>query len=156
VTDPELGKFPLLAQLGEADRAAVVDELDLSECAAGTTLFREGDPADGALFVAQGRVRVHTARVAAEGEFGAGDVLGTLSLVVDGPREATAETLSNARIWRLSRDAYRRLAALEPGTACHLLEGILREYAGAVREEVRRDSSASMESAPVDPAKASD
>jgi len=142
VTAPELGKFPVLAQLGEAGREAVADQLELSECAAGTALFREGDRADGALFVAQGRVRVHTPRVAEDAEFGAGEVLGTLSLVVDGPREATAETLSHVRVWRLSRSAYRHLVSVEPAIACRLLEGILREYAGAVREEVHRDSAA--------------
>jgi len=69
--------------------------------------------------------------------------LGTLSLVVDGPREATAETASRARIWRLSRAAYRRLTEVAPTAACRLLEAILREHAGAVREEICRGSAPS-------------
>jgi hypothetical protein len=103
VSIAELGKFSLLAQLDDAERGAVVDELESFELAAGIPLFREGEPADGALFVAEGRVRVHSPRAGLDAEFGVGEALGTLSLVVDGPREATAETASHARIWRLSR-----------------------------------------------------
>ena len=134
----ELGKFSLLAQLDDSERGSLANELEPLELEAGTPLFREGEPADGALFVAEGRVRVHSFRAGLDAEFGAGEALGTLSLVVDGPREATAETLSRARVWRLSRGAYRRLSEVAPATACRLLEGVLREYAGAVREEICR------------------
>jgi CRP-like cAMP-binding protein len=153
VSGAELAKFPLLAQLAESEREAVADELEPAEFAAGIPLFREGEPADGAWFVAEGRVRVHVRGVGVA--FGPGEVLGTLSLVVDGPREASAETLSHTRVWRLSRNAYRRLVAAMPATACRLLEGIVREHAGAVREEVRRES-APRRRTPVDPVRASD
>jgi NTE family protein len=137
----------LLAQLDDAERGAVADELEPLELAAGVPLFRAGEPADGALFVAEGRVRVHSSRAGLDAEFGVGEALGTLSLVVDGPREATAETLSPARIWRLSRSAYRHLAEVAPAVACRLLEGILREYAGTVREEIRRGFASSADAA---------
>jgi CRP/FNR family transcriptional regulator len=138
VSVAELKGFPLLAQLDDAEREAVADELEPLDLAAGIPLFREGEPADGALFVAEGRVRVHSPRAGLDAEFGVGEALGTLSLVVDGPREATAETVSPARIWRLSRSAYRRLAEVAPAAACRLIEGILRDCAGTVREEIRR------------------
>ena len=143
----ELEKFPLLAQLDDAEREAVADELEPLELAAGSPLFRAGEPADGALFVAEGRVRVHSSRAGLDAEFGAGEALGTLSLVVEGPREATAETLSPTRIWRLSRSGYRHLAEVAPAAACRLLEGILREYAGTVREEIRRGFAPSADAA---------
>jgi CRP-like cAMP-binding protein len=156
VNHSELAKFPLLALLSEAECEALLDEFELLEPAANVTLFRAGDHADGALFVAEGRVRVRTPWAPGDAEFGAGEVLGTLSLVVDGPREATAETLSRARIWRLSRSAYRRLVDSEPATACRLLEGILREYAGVVRREVGAKTPTAAESVAVDPVQSSD
>ncbi len=143
----ELERFPLLAQLDDAERGAVADELEPLDLAAGIPLFREGEPADGALFVAEGRVRVHSSRAGLDAEFGVGEALGTLSLVLDGPREATAETLSPVRIWRLSRSAYRHLAEVAPAAACRLLEGILREYAGTVREEIGRGFAPSADAA---------
>jgi len=138
VTPLELAKFPLLAPLSEPEREAVAEELSVEEHAAGVSLFRAGDHADGAWFVAAGSVRVRAEGTPAVADFGAGEVLGTLSLVIDGPREASAETSSRTTLWRLSRSAYRRLVANEPAAACRLLESIVCEYAGAVREEVRR------------------
>jgi CRP-like cAMP-binding protein len=156
VSTAELAKFALLAPLAEAEREALLDELELLEPVAGSALFRAGDPADGALFVAEGRVRVHAPWLGGDAEFAAGEVLGTLSLVVEGPRETTAETLSRARIWRLGRSAYRRLVAAEPATACRLLEGILREYAGAVRRAVGGREPTAAERGAVDPVRSSD
>jgi len=140
LTEAEVAKFPLLAPLADAERDAVADELELLELEIGTELFREGELADAALFVVSGRVRVHARRVGVGAEIGPGEVLGTLSLVVDGPREASAETLSHARIWRLSRAGFRRLLEVEPTAACRLLESIVCEYASAVRNQVASDA----------------
>jgi CRP-like cAMP-binding protein len=137
----EIAKFPLLAPLSESQREALADELEVLDLAADSELFREGDPADAALFIVSGRVRIHARRVGVGAELSTGDVLGTLSLAVDGPREASAQTLSQARVWRLSRAAFRRLVETEPTAACRLLEGILREYAGAVRDEVSGEAN---------------
>jgi len=141
VNEIEIAKFPLLASLSEAEREAVADELQLLELGPDSALFREGEPADAAVFIVSGRVRVDARRVGVGADLGPGDVLGTLSLVVDGPREASAQTLSQVRVWRLSRRSFRRLVETDPAAACRLLEGILHEYAGAVRDEVSRDPS---------------
>lgn len=140
MNDAELAKFPLFAPLSDEEREAIADEFEQFEVGPDSPLFYEGEPADAALFIVSGRVRVHARRVGVGTEIGAGDVLGMLSLVLDGPREASAETSSHARIWRLSRSAFRRLVETEPTAACRLLEGILCEYAGAVREEVAGDA----------------
>ena len=60
------------------------------------------------------------------------------------------------RIWRLGRSAYRRLVAAEPETACRLLEGILREYAGAVRQAVAAQEPTGPERGAVDPVQSCD
>jgi len=150
VSAAELSKFPLLSALGDLERDVVADSIEVEEVAAGTLLFREGDPANGALFIAEGRIRVHSADLAGEAEVGAGDTLGTLSIVDVGPRLATAETLSRTRLYRLRRSAFSNLMASEPGIACRLLEGIVRESAAALREEMRGAP------AKLDPTRASD
>lgn len=146
----ELAKFPLLADLSSAEREIVAETFEVETVAAGVSLFREGDAPDGILFVAEGRIRVYTAEVGGEAELGAGDALGTLSIVDAGPRLASAETLSRTRLYRLRRGAFRNLVVSEPAVACTLLEGIVRESALALREEVQRGSAA------VDPTQASD
>ena len=51
MTPADLAKFPLLADLSQAEREAVAEEFESREFAAGASLFREGDHADGALAV---------------------------------------------------------------------------------------------------------
>jgi len=138
LTGAAFAKFGLLDQLAAEDRERVVEELEVEDVAAGAALFREGEPSDGIVWLDSGRVRVRREGLAQAAELGAGEALGTLSLVVDGPREATAETLSRVRVWHLRRSAYRRLVAAAPRTACRLVEAILREHAAAVRRELRR------------------
>ena len=156
MSDLDLGKFPLLSPLTDAQREAVADELEVHELEAGVPLFREGEAANGAWFVVAGRVRVAAGRVGIGAEIGPGEVLGTLSLVLDGPREATAETLSRARLWHLGRSAFRRLVEAEPAAACRLLEGIVSEYAGAVREDVANARDNATSTPLVDPETSSD
>jgi CRP-like cAMP-binding protein len=147
----DLAKFPLLAPLSETEREAVADEFECLELDPGVTLFSEGETANGAWFVVAGRVQVSAQRVDIGAEIGPGEVLGTLSLVLDGPREASAQTLSHAIIWRLRRSAFRRLVEMAPTAACRLLEGIVREVADAVRDDVSSRAAAAQTAAPVDP-----
>ena len=148
MNDLDLDKFPLLAPLTDAERDAVADELEVFELEPGVTLFREGEAANGAWFVVAGRVRVDAGRVGIGAEIGPGEVLGALSLVLDGSREVTAETRSKAHLWHLGRSGFRRLVEAEPAAACRLLEGIVSECAGAAR----RDAAGVRSSAPpVDP-----
>lgn len=136
----ELSKFPLLAGLDALEREIIAGSFEFEEVAAGVSLFREGDPADGALFVAEGRIRVHSTGLRGEAEAGPGDALGTLSIVDGGSRLATAETLSRTRLYRLRRRAFSNLVMSEPGVACRVLEGMVRESALALREEMQRVS----------------
>jgi CRP-like cAMP-binding protein len=87
------------------------------------------------VFIVEGRVRVHRTAILGETELHAGDALGTLSLVVEGPRMTSAETLSRTRLLRLRADAFRRVAAEAPTAACALLEALVREAAHALRAQ---------------------
>ena len=134
MTGAELVRFALLSGLGDADREALAGALETHELAAGTRLFDVGDPADGLLLVAEGRVGLSSEPHAAHGEFGPGDALGANALVGDGVRVARAETLSRARVLHLGRAAFQRFADAQPRTACRLLEALLREQAHTTRE----------------------
>jgi CRP-like cAMP-binding protein len=134
VKGAELERFGLLAGLGAADREALAGALVTLELAAGTQLFDVGDPTDGLLLVADGRIGLRSDPHAARGEFGPGDVLGANALVEAGVRVARAETLSRARVLQLGRDAFQRFADAQPRAACRVLEALLREQAHTTRE----------------------
>ena len=129
MSEADLKRFELLANLPEADRQAVAEEMETLELEAGTALFDEGEPGEGLLLVAEGGVRVESSRATSSVELGAGAAIGAFSLVVSGPRQARAETTSRSRILVLRRSAFRRFADAEPRAACRLLEAILQETA---------------------------
>lgn len=134
-----LARIPLLAGFAPAALRALDAQLEWLEVEADVTLFREGEPADALLLVLDGRVALSTGHGLA-GECGPGAALGPLSLVGDGPRQATARTGCRCRIVRLHRDAYRALRRSAPEAACALLENIVRESAALARDAL--DASA--------------
>ena len=129
-----LERFPLLAGLSERDRRLLSERLEWLDVETGVTLFREGEPADALLLLLDGVVRVWSERRHTDGEVGPGSALGPLSLVVEGPREATAQTRSRCRVLRLSREGFRALRANAPEAAYRLLEGVVRESALFARD----------------------
>jgi len=142
VSGAELSRFPLLATLDDAEREALAGALEALELDRGERLFDVGDPADGLLLVAAGRVALASDAHGARGEFGPGAALGAISLVDDGVRVARAETVSRARVLHLGRDAYRRFADAQPRAACRLLEALLREQAHTTREALAQVEAA--------------
>jgi len=123
--------FRLVADedLGQLER-----ETALHVAAAGTTLFEEGDPADGVSAVLDGSVEVVTAgRTLAT--LGAGSVLGELSVFVPtATRTATARAVSPVRMvtWRAD-DVPARLARHE-----RLATAIVADMAFVLAERLDR------------------
>lgn len=131
----ELKRFQLLAELEDEEREAIVDVLEPVELDARVELFAAGEQSEGLCFVAEGGVRVESARVDGSAlELGPGAVLGALSLVSSGARETSAETTSRTRVYVLRRSSFRRFADEAPRAACRLLEAILRDTARLGRE----------------------
>jgi len=141
VSGADLARFPLLAALADAEREALARVLEPLELEAGACLFDAGDPSDGLLLVADGRVALSSESHAAHGEFGPGESLGANSLVSEGRRAARAETLSRTRVLRLGRDAFRGFADAQPRAACRLLEALLREQSRVTHEALQRISA---------------
>jgi CRP-like cAMP-binding protein len=100
--------------VADEDLDQLTREITMSEAAAGTTLFEEGDPAEGVAAILEGNVEVlKQGRTLAT--LGPGSVLGELSLFVpSATRTATARTTSPVRMitWRAD-DLQGRLARHE-------------------------------------------
>jgi len=134
VSDLDLKRLTLLAELEEVERQAVAEELEPLDLEAGTLLFDEGEQGEGLLFIVEGGVRVESFRTQRGLDLGPGAALGAFSLVASGPREVRAETTSRTRMLVLRRSSFRRFADSEPRAACRLLEAILRETSRLGRE----------------------
>ena len=118
----------------DEDLAQLEREMSMSEAEAGSTLFEEGDPADGVAAILEGSVEVlKQGRVLAT--LGPGSVLGELSVFVpSASRTATARANTSVRMikWR-AEDVPGRLARHE-----RLATAIVADMAFVLAERLDR------------------
>jgi len=118
-----LKRTPLLAGLGRKDIEEVgrlVDEVDLRP---GYVLMREGDVGREFFVIIEGQVRIDkggaTIRTMGPGEF-----IGSIALVTEGPRTATATTETPCRLLVLSHGAFHQLMDQYPSIRLSVLEAL--------------------------------
>ncbi|MDH3686769.1 MAG: cyclic nucleotide-binding domain-containing protein [Myxococcales bacterium] len=129
----ELKDFELTASLSDSEKAAVCDQLELLELDPGEVLFQEGSESDGMWLLETGSLGLGSNRAGDLGRLSAGSTLGAMALTLTGPRELSATAREDARVWLLSREAFRRLAIDEPHAALRILEAAVLEFGTAAR-----------------------
>lgn len=133
MTSLKLKEFACFSDLSDEEREVFADVMQEVELEAGEEVFREGDEADGVVLVCSGRLRLEREASGFWDSVGAGAALGALSLVVPGPREASALAETPSRVLWLPRSAYRRIAEDEPRAACRFVEQVLSDFVALVR-----------------------
>ena len=119
----------MLARLPKVPRARLVAAARPARYAAGEIVFRRGDPGeDGMLLVLDGLVRVHLAepggRELTLALAGAGEPVGELAIIDDGPRSADATALTPVSGLLLPRADARALIASDAAVAAALLRAL--------------------------------
>lgn len=92
---------------------------------AGSTIFRQGDPADSAYFIRSGEVEVvdeDTGSVIRS--LGSGDYFGEIALIADAPRSATIRTLSTVELAVLGKRNFLNMMRLLPTTEEAILQTV--------------------------------
>jgi len=133
----------LLAGLDEAGREALAAMAVARHAAAGTPLFREGEPADGFYVVLDGRVKVY--KLSPDGRqqilhvFGPGQAFAEAAMFAAETFPAFAETLAESRLAFFPRDRFVKGLAERPALAlglitslarlCHQLAGLVEQLA---------------------------
>jgi CRP-like cAMP-binding protein len=130
----ELKGIPLLEDFSEDEREHLLDHLEAHNLSEGRVLFEEGTESDCLVLVLSGAVELETQEAGKVGRMAAGSALGGLSLVTPGRRGASAVAAGDCDLVSLDRGAFRRLMEDAPRVACKLLEALLREAAGSLRE----------------------
>jgi len=134
VNAAELKPFALLQDLSDEEAELLAEELESRELAPGRALFEQGADADGMFLVLEGRLTLASREQGELGGVGRGELLGALSLVAPGRREVSAVAAEPCRVAWLEHGAFRRLMDDAPRAACRILEALLRETAGQLRE----------------------
>jgi CRP/FNR family transcriptional regulator, cyclic AMP receptor protein len=132
-----LSNVPLFASCSKRDLrriAALVDEIDVPE---GRVLTRQGEPGWECFVIAEGQAKV-TVRGSGTASLRAGDVVGEMSLLDQGPRSATVTANSDMHLLVLTSRSFSALINQVPLVA----RRIMAELAGRLRESEAHRSQA--------------
>src|SRR4030095_14131369 len=103
-----LANIEMFGRLNEDDRIALAKVIDELSVAAGHTLFQTGDPGEALYIVQSGEIELFIKDTAGQKivltTAGPGDMFGELAMLDNGPRTATALTLSESQMLVLDRD----------------------------------------------------
>jgi CRP-like cAMP-binding protein len=118
-----LARMPLFAGLASDELARITALTEDVEVAAGTVLTHEGRYEGWFYLVAAGTVEI--ARGGAEVDtVGAGGFVGEISLLDDGPRTATATTLTPCELLRVNNSQFDSLLETSPAIRQRLQEAM--------------------------------
>jgi CRP/FNR family transcriptional regulator, cyclic AMP receptor protein len=130
-----LRQVPLFAGIGrrELERLGMLtDEIDLPK---GRVLMRQGDRGEEMFIILSG-----SARVEREGVFvvdrGAGDWMGEIALVDEGPRTATVTLTSDSRLLVIGHAGFHALMDEFPEVRLRVLESLARRVRSAEPDAV--------------------
>jgi sulfate permease, SulP family len=111
--------------------------LEYMQWAAGSTVFRQGDPGSHLFLVTRGHASVRL--MTKDGDirlatFAPGTVFGELGILDRGPRSATVTADDELATWALSTANFHALQEQEPDLAIRILSALGRELCGRLRQ----------------------
>ncbi|HEX8557356.1 MAG TPA: DUF1003 domain-containing protein [Pyrinomonadaceae bacterium] len=129
--DPSaLEEVEFFTLLGEEDRRALSEVVDLVRLSAQQTLFRAGEPGESLYLVRSGEVELfiqdNVGQKITLDTAGPGGFFGEIALLDSGPRTATAVALTPAELIELDRDDLLLLFRRKPDAALHMLAAMGR------------------------------
>jgi CRP/FNR family cyclic AMP-dependent transcriptional regulator len=139
-----LSDVPIFRLLDQYERATLAALLERRTCAAGETIFHQGEPGDEIFLVSEGRVEVYIDSDVGDkiilAENTRGDVFGEISLLDGGPRTAAAVALEPTEVLTLDRERLLDLVQKHPHVALDLLTVMGQRLRGT--DEVLRSRAA--------------
>jgi CRP-like cAMP-binding protein len=102
---------------------------NVTDVAAGTVVFAEGDPGDHMFGILEGEVELRTGQVVIA-RLGPDDVFGEMAVVDSSPRMATAITITDARLAILDRRRFLFLVHETPMFALQVMSTMAERLRG--------------------------
>lgn len=132
-----LRRTSVFRDLGERELEAVLLCLRVRACAAGTWVFREGEPGASMLLVVEGALAATVRdRVGVEREInrmGPGEVVGEMAFLDPAPRSASIRALSVTTYYELDEDGMETLRVNSPSAAAALSWAVIRDVTRRLR-----------------------
>jgi len=125
-----LRRIKSLALLNDEQLAAILDYVDVVNCAQATTLFQEGQPGDSMFLILEGQMRVFTTPRSGPPlllrMLEAGDAFGEVALLNHVARTASVEATQNSVLIKITSSALQRLLTEQPALAAQFLYHVAR------------------------------
>lgn len=136
--DPEiLRKTVIFRSLGEADFKTMLMCLRARTCAAGEILFREGEPGQSMVIVAEGTFAAMVRRKDGEEQeinrMGPCETIGEMAFLDPAPRSATVRAVTDTAYYELDEDGLATLRRRAPTAAAALVWATLRDVTRRLR-----------------------
>ena len=118
IFDRTVPRSPLFEILGDAERDALIGEMEVETHDEGSVIINEGDPGSSMYVIASGAVKVYTR--SAKGtvylaQLGEGDFFGEVSVLTGKPRTATITAAERTELLRLDKAKLDGMLAKFPG-----------------------------------------
>ena len=140
-----LKESPLFVQCRPIDLASLAEASHLQSLAKGATLMKEGDHAQDMMILLEGQATVfkrvdHAGHDHVIATMGAGDSIGEMALLDDGPRSATVIASTDLTVLVMPIEKLRALAKERPEFSASLLE-----MAGGLVARLRQANSSTVQ-----------
>jgi signal transduction histidine kinase len=123
-----LSQLPLFSGLQDQDLDDLYGMAEVVQLQAGQVLMEEGEPGDCLYIATEGRFEISKRsgeRDVVIAGSGAGDVIGEISLLEGSPRTATVRVVSDARLVKISREAFTQLLERSPSASLRVLRTVM-------------------------------
>lgn len=120
----------LFADCSEGELAQIVERAQLRSFAAGREIMGQGEEGDALFILLSGVARISV--IAANGReivldyAEAGEILGEIAMIDNGPRTASVHAFSPCEALRLSRPAFAEILEQQPAMAMRLMQALAR------------------------------
>jgi len=128
-----LGQVPLFSHLSARHLRRLADSANEVRYMPGASIVKQGEPGDRFYVIVEGQAKVLNRAGKVVNRLLPGDFFGEISLLDGGARTATVVSETPMTMLELTRSAFRRVLAEEPGVAVKLLE-----YAAAMLRRLER------------------
>lgn len=120
-----LNEIDHLRDLGDKEKAALAEKIDLLQYAEGQAIFSFGDPGHALYIIRAGEVEIFVTNDQGEKivleTAKPGDIFGEISLLDDGPRTASVSAISDVEVLRLDREHFEDYVRQYTPAALNLL-----------------------------------
>ena len=126
----QLRRIKSLALLSDSQLESFLEYVELVTYEHSGTIFKEGQHEDSMFLILEGEVRVYSKQKSGEVMFlrmlQAGDALGEIALLTQGPRSASAEAVKQSLLLKVSAASLKKLMDAEPAVAAQFLFHLAR------------------------------